>query len=234
MKRIKTVLCASLLALASPLLAPHAGAQVSVGADILSRYIWRGVDYGNSPSFQPTLALTIGNLRLGTWGAYSVAGSGTPFAEHDLWASFDIPTSVGTFSALYTDYYYPSAGLKYFNFEGEGTGAHTLEVGIAYAGPEAVPLTVKAYLNVHNDPDKSAYVELAYPVALESVGLNFFLGTSMGKSVWYGTQQAAIINVGITASKSVTVTESFSLPVSASFIVNPDLEQSYLIVGMSF
>lgn len=234
MDRTKTASFVSILILASTLLAPKAGAQVSVGADILSRYIWRGVDYGNSPSFQPSLALTIGTFKLGTWGAYSFAGTGTPFAEHDLWASWDIPTSVGTFSALYTDYYYPSAGLKYFNFEGEGTGAHTMEVGIAYTGPSNVPLTVKACLNVHNDPDKSVYLELAYPVALESVGLNFFLGTSAGKSVWYGTQQTAVINVGITASKSVTVTESFSLPVSASFIVNPDLEQSYLIVGMSF
>lgn len=224
----------SMLALASLLLAPNAGAQVSVGADILSRYVWRGVDYGNSPSFQPSLALTIGNFKLGTWGAYSFAGSGTPFAEHDIWASFDIPTSAGTFSALYTDYYYPSAGLKYFNFEGEGTGAHTLEVGIAYAGPETVPLTVKAYFNVHNDPDKSAYVELGYPVAVQSVRLNFFVGGSAGKSFWYGTEQAAVINVGFTASKSITVTESFSLPVFASFIVNPDLEQSYLAVGMSF
>ena len=224
----------SMLALASLLLAPNAGAQVSVGADILSRYIWRGVDYGNSPSFQPSLALTLGNFKLGTWGAYSFAGSGTPFAEHDIWASFDIPTSAGTFSALYTDYYYPSAGLKYFNFEGEGTGAHTLEVGIGYAGPETVPLTVKAYFNVHNDPDKSAYFELGYPVALQSVRLNFFVGASAGKSVWYGTEQAAVINVGFTASKSITVTESFSLPVFASFIVNPDLEQSYLAVGMTF
>jgi len=234
MDKTKTASFVSILILASSLLAPKAGAQVSVGADIASRYIWRGVDYGNSPSFQPSLVLTLGNFKLGTWGAYSFAGSGTPFAEHDLWASFDIPTSAGTFSALYTDYYYPSAGLKYFNFEGDGKGAHTLEVGIAYTGPATVPLTVKTYLNVHCDPDNSAYLELSYPVALESVGLNFFLGTSMGKSVWYGTQQAAIINVGITALKSVRVTESFSFPVSASFIVNPDLEQSYLIVGMSF
>lgn len=215
-------------------LLPAAEAQVSVGADILSRYIWRGVDYGNSPSFQPALTLKVGNFELGTWGAYSFAGTGTPFAEHDLWASFDIPTPAGTFSALYTDYYYPSAGLKYFNFDGEGTGAHTLEVGIAYAAPESFPLTIKTYFNVHNDPDRSAYIELSYPVALQSVELNFFLGASAGRSAWYGTKVAAIINVGLTASKSVTVTESFSLPVFASFIVNPDLEQSYLVVGMSF
>src|SRR5690606_41614376 len=56
-------------------------AQVSIGADIMSRYIWRGVDYGNSPSLQPQLSFSAGGFSIGTWGAYSFAGSASSFSE---------------------------------------------------------------------------------------------------------------------------------------------------------
>ena len=231
---MKRTITRSLAFICLILAASRTVAQVSVGADILSRYIWRGVDYGNSPSFQPSVTLTLGTLKIGTWGAYSFAGTGTPFAEHDIYVSYDVPTTVGTFSALYTDYYYPSAGLKYFNFAAHRNGAHTLELGIGFSGPSEYPLALKALVNVHNDPDNSAYLEVSYAVSVEDIRLSFFVGSSAGKSLWYGTNSAAVINTGLTASKSVRITELYSLPVYASFIVNPDLEQSYLVVGMSF
>jgi len=224
----------SLLLLAAALVSGsyNSFAQVSVGADIASRYIWRGVDYGNSPSFQPGLGFATGSLSVGTWGAYSFAGTGSVFAEHDLWASFDIETSSGTISVLFTDYYYPSAGLKFFDYSGTG-GAHVLEAGIGYAGTEGFPISFKGFFNFHNDPEQSVYLEVSYPFAVNGTELALFAGGSPKKSAWYVTQGAALINVGIAAKKSVTVTESFALPVSATFIVNPELEQSYLIFGFS-
>ncbi len=36
--------------------------EITVGTDFVSRYIWRGTDFGSSPSIQPTLALVIGGL----------------------------------------------------------------------------------------------------------------------------------------------------------------------------
>jgi nitrogen regulatory protein P-II 1 len=102
-------------------------AQIEFGADLYSRYIWRGVDYGNSPSFQPALSFTAGGFTVGTWGAYSFAGEGNVFSEHDIFAQYSFETGAGTFGVIFTDYYYPSAGLEFFNYEGEGTGAHVLE-----------------------------------------------------------------------------------------------------------
>ena len=207
-------------------------AQVSVSADIASRYIWRGVDYGNSPSFQPGLGFTTGSFSIGTWGAYSFAGTGNVFAEHDLWASYGIETGSGTISILYTDYYYPSAGLKFFDYSSTG-GAHVLELGLGYTGAEGFPVSIKGFYNVHCDPDKSIYLEAAYPFAVDGVGLTVFAGGSPKKSAWYVTSGAALINVGIAAKKIIAVTETFSLPVSATFIVNPELEQSYLMFGFT-
>lgn len=215
-------------------------AQFKFGSDIYSRYIWRGVDYGNAPSFQPAISYTAGGFSAGTWAAYSIGtsstdlttGSASVFAEHDLWASYSLATEAGSFSLLYTDYFYPSAGLKYFNFNGT-TGSHVLEIGSSYTGTEQLPLTVAAYYNFHNDADKSVYLQISYPFTIEAGTVTVFAAGTPSKSVWYVTSEAALINAGITLSKSVKITEAYSLPVSASYILNPHLEQSYLIFGFS-
>jgi hypothetical protein len=222
------------------LLTSAATAQFKFGGDLYSRYIWRGVDYGNAPSFQPAVTYTAGGLSIGTWAAYSIGsskvdtatGAATVFAEHDLWASYSIPTESGTFALLYTDYYYPSAGLKYFDFKGTG-GAHVLEVGGSYTGMESFPITIAAYYNFHNDVDNSIYVQASYPFTIEAGTLTAFVAGTPAKSAWYVSTDAAIINAGITLTKTVKVSETFSLPVTASYILNPHVEQSYLILGVS-
>ena len=48
--------------------------ELSVGTDIVSRYIWRGIDLGgNTPSIQPTLEFSTGGFAVGFWGAYSLS-----------------------------------------------------------------------------------------------------------------------------------------------------------------
>ncbi len=213
-------------------------AQFKFGSDIYSRYIWRGVDYGNAPSFQPAISYTTGGFSVGTWAAYSIGtnstdlatGSASVFAEHDLWASYSLSTGSGTFTLYYTDYFYPSSGLKYFNFH-PTTGSHVLEAGAGYTAPESFPITVAAYYNFHNDADNSVYFQVSYPFTVEGGSVTVFAAGTPAQSTWYVATKAAVINAGVTLTRSVTITESFSLPVTASYILNPHLEQSYLIFG---
>jgi hypothetical protein len=213
--------------------------QSKFGVDIYSRYIWRGLDYGNAPSLQPSITFTAGGLSVGTWAAYSMGassvdsqGTGKVFAEHDLWASYGISTDAGTFSLFYTDYFYPSAGLKYFDFNGTN-GAHVLEIGVGFTGTEKLPVTITAYYNFHNDADHSVYIQGSYLFSCESFSANLFVAVTPAKSVWYGTSKADIINAGVTVSKSIMMTDKFSLPLTVSYIINPDIEQTYLIVGIT-
>ncbi len=213
--------------------------QVKFGVDLYSRYIWRGLDYGNAPSFQPALSYTIGGFSIGTWAAYSVgvftvdsSGVGKIFAEHDLWASYAISTDAGTFSLFYTDYFYPSAGLKYFDFNKTG-GAHVLEFGAGFTGNDKLPLMINAYYNFYNDPDHSVYLQFCYVYSGESYSANVFAAFTPAKSVWYGTTKADLVNVGVTVSKSIVITDKFSLPLTISYIINPHIEQTYLIVGIT-
>jgi hypothetical protein len=234
MKQMKTIFSTlSLLAV----LASTGVAQMSTGVDMYSRYIWRGLspDPSNAVSFQPSLSYASGDFSVGAWGAYSAIGT---YAEDDIWASYGIALPSGKLTATVTDYYIPSylpVGSTFFNYNTKkGSGSHTVEIGIGYAGGESFPLSLSAYYNViggFNDPDNSAYLQAAYPIMSD---LNLTVGFSPSKStVWYITSKASLLNVGLSTSKTIKVTESFSIPFNAAYIMNPYTESAYLVFGIT-
>lgn len=208
--------------------------QVSFNADIYSRYNWRGIDFGDSPSFQPYVTFATGGFSLGVWGSYGWAGTpGGVYSESDLWASYAVQTEAGSFSVIYTDYFFPYAGLKYSNYKNNGNGAHTLEGGLSYSGPSSFPITVSGYYNLYNDPDKSSYFQIGYPFTVGDVGVSIFAGASGSKSAAYGTTKFAFINTGLTFTKTIPVTDKFSIPATASLVYNPNTSLLYLIFGIT-
>jgi hypothetical protein len=209
--------------------------SVGVNADLVSRYVWRGFDFGNSVSIQPTLSYSLGGFNVGLWGSYALAYESANYDEIDIFASYAISTKAGTFKPLITDYTFPYLNTKFFDFNNDSTGSHTVEAGMAYSGPGNVPITAFFGVNVYNDGDHAPYLELGYPITLNDVSLSFFAGGTKGKCSWYGItkDKIAVLSVGVTASKTVAVTESFSLPVAATFIVNPYSEKSYLVFKIS-
>ncbi len=220
-----------LLILATGLMyAVPAAAQFSVDLDIKSRYIWRGADFGNSPSIQPELSYALGGLEVGFWAAYATNGDpeGT---EVDLWASYTHETDAGSFSVYATDYTFP---VHHTGMIGAETwldsDAHFIELGLGYAGTDALPISVFAGMFVHNDNDNSVYIELGYDA--DPVG--FFLGFTPFESEAYGTSGAGIINLGITGTRELIITDNFSLGLSSSLIVNPYAENAHMLVGISF
>ena len=48
-------------------------AQLGLGTDVVSRYVWRGTDFGDSPSIQPTINYTTSGFSVGFWGAYQLS-----------------------------------------------------------------------------------------------------------------------------------------------------------------
>jgi hypothetical protein len=75
------------------------GAEFSVGADVVSRYIWRGADYGNSRAVQPAVAFSVAGFKAGFWGSYglgqyskrvndSVVENMGHYAEFDMYLSY--------------------------------------------------------------------------------------------------------------------------------------------------
>lgn len=221
----------------------YSNAQFKFGADFYSRYLWRGIDFGSSPSFQPSITYTAGGFSAGFWGAYALSettnpanGSQYTYTEDDFWVSYTIATeNAGSFMAIYTDYYFPYLGVPFGFYKptSPGSAAHTLEGGLCYNGPAKFPLCLVFYSNLSNDPDNSSYIQASYPFSINDVTMTLTAGFTGAKSAYYGTDKGDIINLGINVAKSIAITDKFALPINVSYINNPSQDRSYLVCGVS-
>lgn len=207
-------------------------AAVHVGVDLYSRYVWRGSDIGDNPSFQPALSVAYYGFELGAWGAYSVSRASASDDEIDFWLSRSVAFENGAaLGLIVTDYTYPNSGIRFSNSD-----AHIIEPGLSLTGPKGFPLTVAGYVNVSNDDGHNTYFQLDYPASAGDVDLQFFFGVAGGSKKtpgYYGTDSVNAINTGVSVTRTIQVTGSFSLPLIGWFIYNPRTEVTHLVVGMS-
>lgn len=201
---------------------PSASAQEwNAGLDINSSYVWRGTKYGSGPAFQPSIEFSTGNFAIGAWG--SVCSSDNEYAEMDLYASygFDFGLSIGV-----TDYYYP--GTEYFDYS-DATGAHGFELN---AGYEVGGLSLSGnYIFNEAGGAGTAGGDMYFEADYSFENFNIFAGAGDG---WHTPDgEFGLVNVGIGTSKEIKITDTFSIPVSGSAILNPTTEQFYVVVGFS-
>ena len=123
---------------------------------------------------------------------------------------------------------------SYFKY-GSGTD-HVFEATLAYTGGESLPLS--ASLNtMFAGADKTSAGKQAYSTYLE---LGYQL-TSNGKVIVGGLltdapaykSGAGVTNVGFKATKSIEITDKFSLPVYGVVGVNPLAKDAFLVVGIT-
>ena len=215
-------------------LAPPAQAQsVDLGADVMSRYVWRGTDFGNTAAIQPSLSFSSGGFTVGAWGSFDISPvNGSAVNENDLYASYAFETSAGTFSVSVTDFYFSNPGNEFFDYG--DPGAHVIEPGLSYSGPVSLSASINAY---GRNGENEVWLEASVPFSVQDVDLSLALGgTPNDGAGYYGTDadtDAAITKFSLTASRSLELTDSFSLPVMASYYLNPYTERSYFIFGIS-
>jgi hypothetical protein len=205
-----------------------------VGTDIVSRYVWRGTDFGNSPSIQPFLSYSIAGLEIGAWGSF--ATSGANMQEVDLYASYTFLKEM--FSVGVIDYFFPDAMVSmnnYFDYKDKSTG-HILEGSVGFNGVEKVPLYFNASYNFYGaDKNNSWYFELGYNGSCKVIDYSIFCGATTGEGI-YLTPEAdgfSVVNVGLGVSKDIKITEHWSLPVFGQLITNPQAQNIFLVFGFS-
>lgn len=212
----------------------ESSSNFDVGLDIYSSYVWRGSKFGEGPAFQPWVSFAVGGLEIGAWG--SVCVGPTEAAEMDLYVSygFDFGLSLGL-----TDYYYP--GSKYFEYS-DSAGSHGFELNVGYE-IGGFSIAANYMLNEAGGAGTDGgdlYFELGY--SFENVSL--FAGAGNG---WHTVEDGVedpkpdgtfddvfnVVNVGLSTGKDIKITDSFSLPLSGSVILNPYTEQFFIVVGLS-
>lgn len=215
------------------------GQELSVGSDIVSRYIWRGFDLGaGSPSIQPNIAFSASGFEAGFWAALPTSDPNA-LEEIDFYASytFNLNNSSGI-SIGFTDYMNPNNGTRIGNFNNyddpNGSGAHFLEANLNYFGPENFPLSLSFNLFFYNVKNNPIYIQAGYSTSVKDIGFEVFAGATPGEdALYYGEESFSIINTGITISKELKLSENFSLPIFGSVILNPSSENLFYVFGVS-
>jgi hypothetical protein len=201
---------------------------VCANVDLMSRYLWRGQDYGQAPSIQPGLSATWKDFTLGAWGAYKFTGSGNQ--ETDLYLS----KTIGPITLVVWDYwsYCDTTSMDYFDYK-QKTTSHQFEAQVLLSGNEKLPFNLLgSYFFYGSDTTNSIYFELQYLHSIGSTDLVLFAGFQpKGK---YYAEKAAFVNVGCTIQKELAITDRWSLPLSLSFVINPALKSANLVAGVSF
>jgi len=204
--------------------------EASVGADLVSGYIWRGQDCGGV-SIQPSISIAKSGFSLTAWGSVGFEKSDTKELD------FTLAYSVGGFQVAITDYYFDNE--KYFKYDAHST-SHIWEATIGYDfGPLAVCWNTNFagadYTKADEDRAYSSYFEISAPFKLG--GIDFI--AELGGTPWEGAYTAgsdkfAIVNIGLNAAKEIKITDSFTIPAFAKLTFNPRTEGAYFVFGLNF
>jgi hypothetical protein len=210
------------------------GQNFALSADLVSSYVWRGQALSNYPNIQPAFSYTTNNgmFTLGSFSSYSFSDF---YGEVDLYASLNL----GMFTFEAWDYFQMNDTIpnRFFDYSGDTT-MHALEGSVIFNGPESFPIkaTLATFL-YGNDKDEngdnyySTYFELAYPFKWKKNNLSVFIGATPNAGLY--ASDFAINNIGITNEREIKINDHFSIPISGSLIVNPDLQNIYLVLTIS-
>jgi len=202
----------------------ESGSKFTAGADFYSSYIWRGTQLGDGPAIQPSAKYTGDIVTVGAWGSFDFSG----FQETDLYLSFAVTSWL---SLGLTDYYLPE--LQYNDFS-QSSGSHAYEINAGFSkwnfSFQANYIINEAGGIGSHGGDK--YFQAGYNINPVSL----FIGAGDG---WHtanpetGEDSFAVCNLGLGITKSIKITDSFSIPVNGQLIYNPDKEQMFLVAGFS-
>ena len=190
------------------------------GADLVSSYVWRGTQFGSGAHIQPYMTLGSGNLEAGIWGSFPTTAQGGG-NELDAYISYDF----GPLALTVTNYTFPSDGGVYSDGEyGFFKGDYTEISGSTSI--MGVDLLAGYFTEV-----EALYVELGFAAGPVDIAIGY--GDDQGDA-WYANGGSGIVNMSFSGSKELQISDSFSLPVFGSFILNPEAEAAFLVFGISF
>lgn len=230
MRKLFIIAIATLLGITNVTAQEQKDSPFSVSLELSTKYMWRGIEYGDAPTVFPSINYTYKGFNAYAMGAYAVNGS---HQEVDLGIGY----TYDCFFVGAADYYYPSAvGSKdsYFNLNNRETG-HYVELYTTFS-PQSIPLwiTLSSYVfgadkNLEGNQAYSSYAELGYKFNFKNDNvLSLCIGAALNKSFYTNYEKGFnVVNIGLKYNTSIPFGK-FRLPVSASYILNPYKEKSFV------
>ena len=210
--------------------------EADIGAELVSDYVWRGQDLGNI-SVQPTASISYKGLWLSGWGTLGFDKDDTK--EFDLTLGYGIKG----FSISVTDYWFGD-GAGYFHYAATNT-SHVFEAQVGY---DFDILAVNWFTNFAgcdgvNKQGKraySSYFSVTAPFRLGGLDWAFEVGAVPWATSFYnqsgdddfGANGFEVSNISLAATKTLKITDTYSLPVWAKAIWNPATEGAHFVFGV--
>ena len=208
--------------------------EVSFNSNLVSRYVWRGIQFEATPHIQPTFEYSTSGFTVGVWGSYGISEA---FAEIDLFASY----TYKYFTVTVFDYFIEDETNlslnNYFEWR-NGITPHALEGTFSFNGTEKFPVTFTAATffygndqNSNGDNYFSTYLEVGYSKLIKSVELSVKLGGTPSRGMY--ASKAGIVNCSLLLSKEIGITEKYSLPVFTELVLNPSAKDIFFVFGVT-
>lgn len=206
----------------------------TISTDVVSQYIWRGMDCGNA-AVQPTLGASYKGLSLSAWGNVGIT-SASDTKELDLTLGY----SLKGFNIGITDYWFSNGGDpagRYFMYKAHSTN-HIFEANVGY---DLGFLNIQWYTNFAgndgvNKSGKraySSYVELSAPFQFVTCDWTATVGAVPYATDIYGASGFAVTNIALKATKDIKITDHFSIPLFAEVVANPCSQKAYFVCGFT-
>ena len=215
----KIILSTLLLAVLAAV--PATAVEFDIGADVVSRYVWRGTDFGDSPAIQPSMSASFidGQLEIGYWGSFAINSNtaGNP-NELDMYATF----SADPVSITITDYFFPAYVLG--SDEWSNQDNHMYELSIAATLGK---IDLLAGFMTGEKIEDSIWAEGNYNFGdVNGVDVSFGIGI--------GTENYAPAIEGRDEVAGVISLNMTKGDYSASYIYNHQQDVNFLVIGKSF
>lgn len=237
--------------------------KISLSTDIMNRYVWRGASLSTAPIIQPSLNFQVNNFTIGAFGSYSINRQDLSETDLFVSYSFmEELFSLTVTDYFFPAQSIPNN--KYFNYSKNETGhifegaisfngikniPFFLMIATNFYGADAKKINSESTSSKFNQSDGnqfSTYIELGYSFIINDTELNTFLGFNLnkpkeansetgyiGETGFYGNTMG-VVNLGLTASKYITISKKYSLPIQTSLIINPMAENIFIVCGISF
>lgn len=204
--------------------------EASVGADVVSSYVWRGQKFAGA-SVQPCVNVSYKGFYVEGWG--SVAIDGNDYKEFDLTLGYNMGNLTLAVTDYWTDY-----GTGYFHYGTRNTD-HVFNASVSYDF-DVFSLTWDTNFTgadgVNNKGERaySSYVEAVVPFNLGGLEWTAEVGATPWANDFYCANGFAVCDVSLGVSKEVKITDHYSLPIFAKATWNPRLEDAFFVFGISF
>ena len=200
-------------------------------ADVVSNYIWRGLDLGHV-SLQPELSVEWKGLSLSAWGSVGLTNHKDDKREIDLTLSYE----TGGLSFGVVDYWTDENDKRYFYYKKDDTG-HAFEAFVAYDfGPVNVAwqtFFVGSDLQESGKRAYSSFFQVGAPFQWATCDWEAQAGVVPWLSDYYSVRKFSVTYLSLRATKNIRITDTFSLPLFGQLVANPQSNHLYFVAGFS-